>query len=97
MKNKKLFFTILVVIILSSIAYVIFAESDPEIAELKKLDPVQALALANEWKSSRPDVTSFVTSREVVFELDKDRIVKIPLPEDRMVVAVAPYINRTHK
>jgi len=32
-----------------------------------------------------------------VFKSSDDKVIKkIPLPEDKMLVAVAPYINRTH-
>ena len=35
--------------------------------------------------------------REVVFEFPKGRVKKIPLPEEKMLVAVAPYVNKTHR
>jgi hypothetical protein len=55
------------------------------------------MAIANEWKWSKKEVKSYVTAREVVFELTKSKVKKIPLPEEKMLVAVAPYINKTHK
>ena len=66
-------------------------------AMLDNVDAVQAMAIANEWHWSKREVTSFVTSREVVFKLSKDKVKIIPLPEDKMLVAVAPFINRTHR
>ncbi len=64
---------------------------------LNNVDAVQAMAIANEWKWSKKEIKSFVTSREVVFEFSKDKVKRIPLPNDKMLVAVAPYIKRTHR
>ena len=64
---------------------------------LNNVDAVQAIAIANEWNYSKKGITSYVTPREVVFKSSNDKVIKkIPLPEDKMLVAVAPYINRTH-
>ena len=73
------------------------SNSDPDVAKLNNIDAVQAIAIANEWNYSRKDITSYVTPREVVFKSSNDKVIKkIPLPEDKMMVAVAPYINTTH-
>ena len=60
-------------------------------------DAVQALALANKWKWSEENITSYVTPKEVIFEFPDDTIKKVPLPEDKMVVAIAPYLTYTHE
>ena len=73
-----------------------YDKSSPE-AILKNADAIQAMAIANEWRWSKKEIKSYVTARDVVFELSKSRVKRIPLPEDKMLVAVAPYINRTHK
>ena len=66
-------------------------------ARLNNVDAVQAIAIANEWNYSKKEITSYVTPREVVFKSSDDKVIKkIPLPEDKMLVAVAPYISRTH-
>ncbi|MEJ2658162.1 MAG: hypothetical protein P8012_13380 [Desulfobacterales bacterium] len=65
-------------------------------ARLNKIDAVQAIAIANEWNWSNREITSYVTPREVVFKFPDEKVKKIPLPEDKMLVAVAPYINSTH-
>jgi len=73
------------------------SSENPNAAELENIDAVQAIAIANEWNYSKKDITSYVTPREVVFKSSDDKVIKkIPLPEDKMLVAVAPYINRTH-
>jgi hypothetical protein len=73
------------------------SKADPDIARLNNIDAVQAVAIANEWNYSRKDITSYVTPREVVFKSSNDKIIKkISLPKDKMMVAVAPYINTTH-
>jgi hypothetical protein len=64
---------------------------------LKGIDAFQALEFANEWKWSKEEIESSVYPKTIVFKLPNGRIKKIPLPEDQMVVAVAPYINETHK
>ena len=64
---------------------------------LEKIDAVEAMAVANAWKWSRKDVKTSVTAHEVIFKFSDGKVKKIPLPEDKMLVAVAPYIRRTHK
>ena len=71
-------------------------KNSPE-AILKNVDAIQAMAIANEWNWSKKEIKSYVTTREVVFELSESKVIKIPLPEEKMLVAVAPYINRTHR
>lgn len=66
-------------------------------AVLKDVDAMQAMEIANEWKWTQKKIKSYVTTREVVFQFSNGRSKKILLPEDKMLVAVAPYINRTHK
>lgn len=72
-----------------------FQSSEDE-ARLNNADAIQAMAIANEWNWSKKEIKSFVTPREVVFKFSKDKIKRIPLPAEKMLVAVAPYINRTH-
>lgn len=71
-------------------------KNSPE-AILKNVSAVQAVALANEWNWTKGEIKSYVTPREVVFELSDEKVEKIPLPDDKMLVAVAPYINQTHR
>jgi hypothetical protein len=40
-------------------------------------------------------VKSYVASKEVVFKFSDGKFKKIHLPKDRMLVAVAPYMNHT--
>ena len=70
-------------------------KNSPE-AVLKNVDAAQAMVIANEWKWSKNEIKSYVNAREIVFELPKSEIMRIPLPEEKMLVAVAPYINQTH-
>jgi hypothetical protein len=64
---------------------------------LNNVDATQAMAIANQWRWSKKKVKSYVTPREVVFKFSNGIVKRIPLPEERMLVAVAPYIKRTHK
>lgn len=77
-----------------------FTLADNEILlqqELENVNAMEAVAIANEWKWSHKDVKTSVTTREVVFEFPDKAVKKIPLPQEKMLVAVAPYIRRTHK
>jgi hypothetical protein len=64
---------------------------------LENVDAVQAMGIANRWKWSKEKIKSHVTSRQVIFEFPNGNIKKILLPKDKMLVAVAPYINETHQ
>ncbi len=59
-------------------------------AVLKDVDATQAMEIANEWKWTQKEIKSYVTTQEVVFEFSKGRSKRIPLPEEKMLVAVAP-------
>jgi len=77
-----------------------FTLADDEILLRQKLDNVnaiEAVAIANEWKWFHKDVKTSVTAREVVFEFPDKTVKRIPLPQEKMLVAVAPYIRQTHK
>jgi hypothetical protein len=80
-----------------SLACSLAGDKDSPDAKLKNVDAIKAMAIANEWKWSKKEIRSYVNSREVVFEIAKGKIKKIPLPEDKMLVAVAPYISQTHR
>lgn len=69
----------------------------PAEVDFEQIDAFEAMAIANQWKWSQKDVTSSVTAREVVFKFSDGTVKKIPLPEDRMLVAVAPFIRQTHR
>jgi hypothetical protein len=64
---------------------------------LNNVDAFQAMEIANEWKWSNKEIKSSVNSHEIIFKFPNGRIIRILLPEDQMVVAVAPYIRSTHK
>ncbi len=66
-------------------------------AVLDNLDAVQAMAVANQWKWSQDKIKTHVTTREVVFKFSNGKVKKVPLQIEKMLVAVAPYINRTHR
>jgi hypothetical protein len=66
-------------------------------ATLNNVDAIQAMAIANQWKWFKKEIKSYVTPREVVFEFSNGKVRRIPLPKEKMVVAVAPYIKRTHR
>ena len=53
--------------------------------------PLESIAIANRMKGSEKEIKSFVNSQEVVFQFPGGEVKKVRLPEDRMMVAVAPY------
>ena len=67
------------------------------IDQLDGLNAHQALALANQWYWEKQQVRTHITSKEVVFQFESGRVKKIPLPANEMMVAVAPFIDKTHK
>ncbi|MCK6460395.1 MAG: CueP family metal-binding protein [Planctomycetes bacterium] len=66
-------------------------------ARIRGLDAEEALALANEWRTTEPSVGTTLTAEAVVFLLPGGRQVSVPLPADTMVLAVAPYVTSTHE
>lgn len=77
-------------------SYVVPAGETATKEELNNINAFQAMAVANKWRSSNKTVKSYVTPREVVFQFPDGSAKKIPLPEEKMVVAFAPYISHTH-
>ncbi|MEE9913964.1 MAG: CueP family metal-binding protein [Deltaproteobacteria bacterium] len=67
------------------------------LAELKGIDGKQAMELANKWRQKNLDVVTFVTSDAVHFKFKDGKTISVPLPEDQMVVSIAPYINKTQE
>jgi hypothetical protein len=63
---------------------------------LEGLSAKEALAQANSWKKSKADVESFVTPDKIHFNFNSGESVKIPLPTEEMVIALAPYRKETH-
>jgi len=84
---------------ISSLSPTCALQGDEKSAEatLNNVDAIQAMAIANQWKWFKKEIKSYVTPREVVFEFSNGKVRRIPLPEEKMVVAVAPYIKRTHR
>jgi hypothetical protein len=66
----------------------------PAPSALIGLDAVAAVDLAHAWKGA--DVTSFVTPQAVHFVFPSGQEVVVPLPDEVMLVSVAPYLVRTH-
>ena len=97
MKSLSLSFIVLIGLSLPFPAYALQGNGKSAEAALNKIDAIQAMAIANQWKWSHMGIKSFVTPWEVVFKFSNGNVKKILLPADKMVVAVAPYIKRTHR
>ena len=96
---KTLLLSIILLIVVSPLFPVraLQGAEEPVEATLNNVDAIQAMVIANQWKWSRQDIKSYVTPLEVVFEFPNGKVKKIPLPAEKMLVAVAPYINQTHR
>jgi len=94
---KYLFVSFILLLGLGSLFTACGLLADENEAALENVDAMKAMEIANQWKWSKKEIKSHVTTREVVFEFPKGRVKKIPLPEEKMLVAVAPYVNRTHR
>jgi hypothetical protein len=101
-KSKQLKYLILASIVLLGISLLLpvnglqGAEKSDE-AALDNIDARQAMAIANQWNWTRKEITSYVNPRGVIFVFPDKKVRGIPLPADKMIVAVAPYIKRTHR
>jgi hypothetical protein len=84
----------LAVLLAASLGAAVAQVAAPAPAALVGLDAVAAVELANAWKGS--DVTSFVTPRAVHFVFPGGREVVVPLPDETMLVSVAPFLVHTH-
>ena len=94
---KYLFVSLGFLLVLGSLFAACGLRADENEAQLKNVDAIQAMEIANQWKWSKEKIKSHVTTREVVFEFPNGRVKKIALPEEKMLVAVAPYVTRTHR
>jgi len=89
-------FIILLGILLPFPAHALRGDGKSDRAALENVDAVEALKIADQWRESKKQITSYVDSKKVVFKFPDGKVKEIPLPKDKMVVAVAPYIKRTH-
>jgi hypothetical protein len=71
--------------------------NDKQLKEkLKGIDGKTAMAVANKWHMDKIDIVTFVTPDKVNFKFNDGETISIPLPDDVMMVSIAPYINKTH-
>jgi hypothetical protein len=96
MKLKIPFLFLTLILIIPVMAQPLRAEDKSFEARLEKADAVQAMAVANDWKWSQPNIRSYVTPQEVVFKFPDGKEKKVLLPKDKMIIAIAPYIQQTH-
>lgn len=72
------------------------ADQKALMARLENLDAVQAVAIANDWRWTNKQITIYADAQAIAFKFPDGRVKKIPMPKDKMLVAIAPYINKTH-
>jgi hypothetical protein len=72
------------------------ADSRVTVSDVNGLNARDALALANTWKTTEKGVTTFVDTKRISFEFADGKKTAVRLPDAKMVVAIAPYINTTH-
>jgi hypothetical protein len=66
----------------------------PSPSALDGLDARAAVELANAWKGN--GVTTFATPEAVHFGFPDGTEVRVDMPEDVMLVSIAPYFTHTH-
>lgn len=72
--------------------------NDEQLKEkLTGIDGKTAVAIANKWHEDKIDVVTFVTPEKVTFKFKDGQMISVPLPDDVMMVSIAPYINKTHE
>ncbi len=99
MRKMKSVSTFIVFLLGSIVLYpagVVHAAGKSDETVLENIDAMQAVKIANEWKWTKKDVKTSIDSREVTFEFPDGKIKRIALPEDKMYIAIAPYIKKTH-
>ena len=96
MKSLVISFILLLGVISTFPAHALQSDEKSDESVLENVDAIQAIAIANQWKWSNKEIKSSVNSREVVFQFPGGKVKKIPLSEEKMVVALAPYIKGTH-
>jgi len=72
------------------------ADQNSLMAELENVDAVQAVAIANQWRWTDRNITISVDARKIIFKFPNGQVKTVPMPADKMLVAVAPYIRKTH-
>lgn len=93
---KYLNFILVIIALVSSCSTPIEPDYDSDYNLIESMEISEAIKLANDWKYTRPKITSYITSTELHIIFPDKREVLIALPIDEMFIAVAPYIEDTH-
>ncbi|MEN6468801.1 MAG: CueP family metal-binding protein [Smithella sp.] len=100
---KIIAFSFILSVILLSVSYasknqtLMNKSNDKQLKEkLIGIDGKTAVAIANKWHGDKIDVVTFVTPENVNFKFKDGQMISVPLPDDVMMVSIAPYINKTH-
>jgi len=72
------------------------ADQKSLMAELENVDAVQAVALANQWRWTNRNIRINADALKIDFKFPDGQVKTVPMPADKMLVAVAPYIRKTH-
>lgn len=100
---KIIALSLILSVLLLSVAYAsenptsVNKSNDEQLKEkLIGIDGKTAVTIANKWHTDKMDVVTFVTPDKVNFKFKDGQIISIPLPDDAMMVSIAPYIKKTH-
>lgn len=96
MKSLSIFIVFLLGSLVLCPAGVTQATVKSDEAVLENIDAMRAVEIANEWKWTKKDIKTSIDSRKVIFEFPDGKFKRIALPEDKMYIAIAPYIKNTH-
>ena len=62
--------------------------------DLEGVSAKKAMMLANRWRLEKINIVSFVTPDAVNFKFRDGKTLSIPLPDDEMLVSIAPYAKK---
>jgi hypothetical protein len=100
MKNitVKIIAMVIILSVLSLSSSVYSSDNNKQLKDdLNGVDGKAAMAIANKWRMKKIDVVTFVTPDTVNFKFKDGAAISIPLPNDEMLVSIAPYMIKTHK
>lgn len=96
-RNKNYLFAGILLVAIFLLVFFGFNDKSPYLQQLEDVGAKEAMSLANSWRKDNKEISSYVTSEDIVFELPEGSTRKVALPKDEMVVSVAPYVHKTHR
>lgn len=83
-------------IVLGSCSDITDPDYSSQYDSLKNLSILETVAKTNEFRDSYPDIKSYITPKEIVFEFPDGRKFTKSIADTLMYIAIAPYTTTTH-